>query len=368
MKTAIITDCKYRMSIPAIRALGRAGYRIIGVQAEAESDGMIPAFSSKYMAEGRLIEGSIKDEAYKDRLLALIKEYDRPILLCIGAVTLNIVSTHQEEFKKVCSFLIAEPKILDALNDKEAIHARAKALSLPVPRQYEGLPERYPVVLKPHCGEKLGLSAAERYTFAYNEEEFLQKLEKIKAYDPAPLIQEKLEGAGKGACLLIDGEGRLIRAVCHQRIREYPIEGGPSTCCISIYDEKLIDQAFTLLSSFCFKGMAMVEFKGEAILEVNPRIWGSFPLTECCGSGFIEAYAAASGGERVEYRPGNYQKGVRMRFLLNDTASILKHLAKGHLKIALEGLLDTFRAREALQDKKDPAPYRKYMRKNLINR
>ncbi len=368
MKTAIVTDCKYRMSIPAVRALGRAGYRIVGVQAAAEADGLIPAFSSKYLSEGRLLEGSVADEAYKDRLLALVSEYDRPILVCIGAATLNTVAAHQEEFAKYCDFLIAEPKVLDELNDKEKVHVRAKELSLPVPRQYEDKPDRYPVVIKPHCGEKMGLSAAERYAFAYNEEEFSQKLHALKKYDPAPLVQEKLDGAGKGACLLIDGEGRLIRAICHQRIREYPISGGPSTCCVSIYDETLINQAFALLSSFGFRGMAMVEFKGDAILEVNPRIWGSFPMTECCGSDFLQAYAQAAAGEHPEACLSDYQKGVRMRFLLNDTLSLLKHLSKGHIKMVCEGLLDVFRAKEALWDRRDPKPYRKYIRKSLINR
>ena len=368
MKTAIITDCKYRMSIPAIRALGRAGYRVIGTQTIAESNGAIPAFSSCYMSKGCRLEGSVADPAYKDRLLSLIKEFDHPLLLCIGAATLNLVSLHQAEFSPYCDFLIAAPEALDALNDKEQVHRRAESLSLPIPRQYSGMPDRFPVVMKPHCGEKLGLSAAERYTFAYSKEEFLQKLEQIKKYDPAPLVQEKLEGAGKGACLLIDQSGALVSAVCHQRIREYPISGGPSTCCISIYDEKMIHQAYTLLSSFGFRGMAMVEFKGDAILEVNPRIWGSFPLTECCNSSFILSYARAAAGEKLKYQPADYRQKVRMRFLLNDSISLLKHLSKGHLLIFLTGLLDCLRAKEALRDPQDPKPFRQYLRKSLINR
>ena len=36
-----------------------------------------------------------------------------------------------------------------------------------------------------------------------------------------------------------------------------------------------IEQAHALLRSFGFVGFAMVEYKGDCILEVNPRIWGS---------------------------------------------------------------------------------------------
>ncbi len=368
MKTVIVTDCKYRMSIAAIRALGKAGFRVIGTQTQRESDGDVPAFSSRYMDRHYFLEGSVNDPEYKDRLLALIQQYEHPALLCIGAVTLNTVSRFANAFSPFCDFLIAEPAVLDALNDKECVHQRAEELGLCVPKQYAGLPDEYPVVVKPHCGEKFGLSAGERYAVAHNREQCAAILEKMKQYDPAPLIQQKIEGQGKGACLLIGKDGQLINAVCHKRIREYPIAGGPSTCCESFYDEKLIADAYALLSSFGFIGMAMVEFKGDAILEVNPRIWGSFPMTECCGSTFTYDYVCAACGEPVAYRPGHYQRACRMRFLLNDTLSILKHLSKGHFKIALSGVLDTFRAREALFARNDWRPFLNYLRKSLCQR
>ncbi len=368
MKTVIVTDCKYRMSIAAVRALGKAGFRVVAVQSRAESEGMVPAFFSRYVSQQVYLEGSVNDPEYKERLLFLIKRYEHPILLCIGAVTLNLVSQNASEFSAVCDFLIAEPKILDALNDKEQVHARANELGLCVPKQYNDLPDRYPVVIKPHCGEKHGLTAAERYAVAYDPQQCAAILEKMRRYDPHPLIQQKIEGQGKGACLLIDQNGQLINAVCHKRIREYPITGGPSTCCESLYDEKLIADAFALLSSFGFVGMAMVEFKGDAILEVNPRIWGSFPMTECCGSTFTRDYALAAMGEPVEYRPTHYRVGQKMRFVLNDTLSIIKHLSKGHLKVVLSGIADTFRAREGLYDAKDLSPFIKYLRKSLLKR
>lgn len=368
MKTVIVTDGKYRMSIAAVRALGRAGYRVTVTQTAAEAEGTPPVFSSRYAAETRVIEGSVTDAEYKDRLWAVIKEYDRPVLFPLGAVTLNTVSKYANEFSAVCDFLVSPPEVLDALNDKEAVHARAEELGLPVPKQYRGEPEAYPVVIKPHCGEKLGLTAAKRYMIARDEAEYMVYLHEMKKHDPEPIVQQKVTGDGMGACLLIDADGRLINAVCHRRVREYPITGGPSSCCESFYDEKMIETAYTLLSSFGFRGMAMVEFKGEYILEVNPRVWGSYPMTVCCDSGFTEDYAAASAGEKVEYTPGAYKQGVRMRFTLNDALSTLSHLCKGHFIKALGGIRDLFRAKDGLKAKDDKAPYRKYLWKSIIRR
>ena len=368
MKTVVITDGKYRASIAAARVLGRAGYRVVITQTRGDSPLDPPVFSSRFVAETRWVDGSCADVDYAARLLAVLQEYDRPVLLCVSAVTLNAVSRQKDAFAEVCDFLIADPDVLDALNDKDAVHARCEDLGIPVPKQYDGEPERYPVVIKPRCGEKFGLKAADRYIVAHNKAEYEAALAKMRPYDPSPLVQDKLTGDGIGASLLLDGEGRLISALCHRRIREYPISGVPSTCCESFYDEALIDQAYRLLRSFGFVGMAMVEFKGECVLEVNPRIWGSFPMTECAESPYACHYVRASAGEAVPYTPCDYKPGVRMRFLLNDAVATLHYLRHGKLRMFLGGIADLFRAKEALSASDDPTPMRRYLRQYLLRR
>lgn len=360
MKTVIITDGKYRSAIVCARALGRAGYSVIVTQTKSEAED-VPVFHSGYVAQRHLIEGSCKDKEYPERLLDVIKEYEAPVLFCVGADTLNTVARNREEFSKHCSFLISEPKVLDALNDKECVHSRCLELGIKVPMQYEGMPQSFPVVIKPHCGEKLGLTAADRYKIAVNAEDYTKKYQLMKAYDPNPIVQQKVEGDGMGACLLIGRNGQLINAVCHRRIREYPITGGPSSCCVSFYDKAMIDSAYKLLSSFGFTGMAMVEFKGECVLEVNPRLWGSYPMTECSESGFTVDYVRSALGDSVDYLPNKFKTDVKMRFALNDTLSILSHLKKGHFKEVIKGIGDIFTAKEALKAKEDKKPYRKYL-------
>ena len=299
MKTAIVTDGKYRSSIAAVRALHRAGYQVIVTQTRADVHAVPAVASSRCCAAFRWIDGAAADDGYADRLTALLETYDRPVLFCVGAVTLNTVAAQWERFARIADFLIAPRPVLDALNDKETVHARAQSLGIPVPRQYDGVPpERYPVVIKPHCGEKFGLKAADRYAVADTPEAYAQILARMQRYDPSPIVQDKIAGPGIGVSLLLDRDGRMISALCHRRIREYPITGGPSTCCESFYDAALIDRAYRLLHSFGFTGMAMVEFKGDCLLEVNPRVWGSFPMTEAAQSPLVAHYARAAAGER----------------------------------------------------------------------
>lgn len=368
MKTVVVTDGKYRASIAAVRALGRAGYRVVVTQTRADETGEPPVFSSRYAAECRWIEGAAADKDYPARLMALLREYDRPVLLCVGAVSLNTVAAQRELFAEACDFLIASPESLDALNDKDAVHRQCEELGIPVPRQYKDTPETYPVIVKPRCGEKFGLKARDRYAVARNEEEYQTQLARMQRYDPSPIVQEQLVGDGAGASLLLDGEHRLIAAICHRRVREYPVTGGPSTCCESFYDEAMIDQAYRLLHSFGFTGMAMVEFKAGRVLEVNPRIWGSFPMTECAASPYTCLYARAAAGERLDYTPADYRTGVRMRFMVNDTAAMLDCLRHGKIGAFFRGLWDMLRAKEALSARDDPAPLRRYLRRTLLRR
>ena len=94
------------------------------------------------------------------------------------------------------------------------MHQRALELGIPVPCEYDGTPESYPVVVKPHCGEKFGLKAADRYDVANNEAEFDAIMEKMQRYDPSPIVQQKITGAGAGVSLLLGRESELLGALC----------------------------------------------------------------------------------------------------------------------------------------------------------
>lgn len=368
MKTVILTDAKYRSAISIARSFGKAGWRVLAVQTRGDTNVVPPVFSSRYVSASHWLEGSASDPSYPDRLLALLEEYERPVLFPVGAATLNTVSRARERFAACCDFLIAPQEVLDAVNDKQLVHSRALELGLPVPRQYETAPESYPVIVKPRCGEKFGLKAGERYAFAYDEAQLDAVLQRMRRYDPEPVIQELVTGDGYGASVLLGASGELISGFCHRRIREYPITGGPSTCCESVWEPEKLEIAVRLLRSFGFVGLAMVEFKGDTILEVNPRVWGSFPLTTLADSPIVLRYAQAAVGEQLSFAHCDYHTGVRMRFTLNDTLATLSLLKNGQLRKGLSGAGDVFRVREALWDAEDPAPLRAYFKSVLLRK
>ena len=78
----------------------------------------------------------------------------------------------------------------------------------------------------------------------------------------------------------------------HQRIREYPISGGPSTLRESIADPLVEKMAEKILRALDWFGVAMVEFRYDPrdglpkLMEINPRFWGSLPLAVYAGVDF----------------------------------------------------------------------------------
>lgn len=372
----LVTDTKYRASLAAVQALGRDGYPIAALHTQGDG-GSPAAFASKYVKKRVTFPCSAKDPQYPELLAqtcgSLAREYGTaPVVFPAGAATLSQLAEHREELAAHARFLVSPPETLDAANDKRRVGELARALGVPVPEEYPcpggALPPAFPVVVKPRCGEKFGLHAEERYRIAYDAAGFRAAWENMAQYDPQPVVQELLTGEAVGVSLLMDQNSRPVSVLCHRRVREYPIQGGPSSCCESAWDEALVRCAIKLLQGLGFVGMAMVEFKGGKLLEINPRVWGSFPLTYKCGAPFAQDYVRASLGEELPLIQGpGYQTGVRMQFVLNDGLACLGYLGHGQGGRGLRGIADVLnpRVKDGVFSWDDPKPFFRYLKTAL---
>jgi predicted ATP-grasp superfamily ATP-dependent carboligase len=105
------------------------------------------------------------------------------------------------------------------------------------------------------------------------------------------LVQEFIEGKGHGLFALMD-HGRPLRLFMHERLREFPPTGGPSTAAAAFYSPRLEELGVKLLSALEWNGVAMVEFKFDlrrqdfVLMEVNGKFWGSLELALRAGVNF----------------------------------------------------------------------------------
>lgn len=369
--TAIITDVHYRMSLALIRDLSEADISVTVCEKKSICDNKKTpplGFYSKYINESVVLS----DENYIKQLYELCgrlysKEGKKPCLFTVGRETLSALSEKDvyEEFLKVCCMCIPDSYMLAKFNDKEIVRELAEELLIPVPKTYICLEDEnpaeffkripMPVVVKPAFGEKFGITAKDRYAIAKTSDEALSAYRKfIEVTGEAPIVQEYLNGDGFG-CSILAKNGEIIISLCHRRIREYPVSGGPSACCLSVDMPVLREHASKMVKAVNYTGVAMFEFKsnknGELfLLEINPRIWGSFPLTRAAKSDFSLCwYKAASvsqrGGE-ADFSPYSVKNikdekiGKKMNFTASDVMSAVEYIKCGKIKKALGAIID----------------------------
>lgn len=361
------------MTLAVLREALDAGHQVTLVQ---KDDGEPPLC---FFAGGKHRDVLLSAERYGEELLRLLGSYDEPpVLLPCGAETLRLVAERREEFRAVCRMLCPEAETLALCNDKERIRAEAQRAGLSVPEELrrgdgetvEALAARapYPCVLKYVCGEALGLEAAERYRIVRDRAAFLECYPAFEARG-GTLVQRYVEGDGFGVSLLMLPGGGVGSFVCHRRIRESVPTGGPSTCCESVFLPEQVTKARELLRGVGFVGPAMVEFKGETFLEVNPRVWGTYPLTRAAGSGFTEAWIKAAAGEGmpIPLSKPRYQLGVTMRYLVSDLLGAARYLRAGDRR-GWRALCDLFhrKVKDGVFEKGDPV--NKFYLRSLLER
>lgn len=379
--TVIVTDVHYRMAVALIRDLVEAGTRVICCERE---DVQAPlGFRCKGVRECVILP----HENWLQALYELCqrvksREGAAPALLPVGAVTLGQLAVARDRFGEVCGLAIPTPEQLDTFNDKASVAQLAQSLGIPVPQAFvmaadetvEQFAARipYPCVVKPLCGEKLGLSAAQRYGIARKPEELTGLYQKFAALaGQPPLVQEYLSGGALG-CSVLAKEGKVLASLCHRRVREYPVSGGPSACCRCVNQPELVEMVSKMVAASGYTGLAMFEFKengrGEPrLLEINPRIWGTFPLTRVSGSKIGLAWAVLSwnaGNKGAEMpMPALPQPAPRkMQFVLSDLCSAVGYLRGGKPLRALGAVVDTLNpaVRDGLWEWKDLKPAKMY--------
>ena len=174
--TAVITDVRYRMAVALIRDLGSVGIDVIACEREeyVHSRKTPPlGFFSKRVK--KTIPLPNDDDAYLDALYETCADIyrqtgEKPALLAVGAKTLAQLAkqeTHRR-FSSVAGLCLSHTEQLDLFNDKAAVHRLATQLGVAVPQSLAATEQTihqwssFPCVVKPLCGEKYGLGAAQR--------------------------------------------------------------------------------------------------------------------------------------------------------------------------------------------------------------
>jgi predicted ATP-grasp superfamily ATP-dependent carboligase len=132
-------------------------------------------------------------------------------------------------------------------------------------------------------------------------------------------VQERAEGTLIAVSLVLDPGGRVVARFQQAARRLWPTRAGASSVAVSVApDERLVERAAALLRAAGFWGLAQVQLvdaaNGPAVIDVNPRFYGSLPLALAAGVNLPAAWHAAAIG-REPAPVGPYTVGVTYRWL-----------------------------------------------------
>lgn len=388
---AIVTDSHFRMSIALVRDLGEAGVTVICCESDQyRNRKSTPPLGSlsRHCAQHYWLSA----DNYREELLSLCRKIGEhyhcsPALLPVGAGTLSLIAAERKCFDAVCGLVIPTAQQLALFNSKEYVSSLAASLSIPVPRSFfreknESVTDfaarlPYPCVIKPVCGEKLGLSAAQRYLFANNAQEAVHAFSHfLEKSGEEPVVQQKLTGNGLG-CSVLAQNGKILHAICHRRLREYPVSGGPSSCCRCEMQDELLEYTQRLVAHTGYSGLAMFEFKedgdGKAhLLEVNPRIWGTYPLTRVSRSGLsllwcTISWNAVNPNDCQVIPPVRNPGSCKMIFAASDLMAAIGYFRRGKPAKLFAAMLDLVNpcVRDGVFEWNDRKPAIAYLRSLL---
>ncbi len=340
--TVLVTDAGRGSALAIVRALGRAGYRVLAADTHAGSLG----FRSRYVARAFVYPDPREDPgAFRDAIERIVDEEVVDLVIPVTDPALQPLAAARERFAGRTQLAIPEDEALRVTTDKDLTLALAASLGIPVSptRVVESAAEAHraadewgwPLVLKPAASHVMnGEQGIESFevTYAESHEDLDRKLQRFTHCNL--LVQRYCHGTGVGVELLMS-EGRPLAAFAHRRRREIPLSGGASAYRESVpLDPELYEYAVRILGALNWTGLAMVEFKvGENVelMEINGRVWGSLPLAVAAGMDFPALLAQLYLRGESSIVPklfGEYACGVRCRDLQRDLLWIASVMAQ----------------------------------------
>ena len=321
-------------SVATVRSLGRAGVRTIAVGSSETS----PAFSSKYCDEAyRVPAPSENIDRYGDALLTLAAREDVLTVVPLREADVYVLSTRREEFAEHVATPWPAYDVVESVQDGLRLVDIAREAGVAVPET---------VPLDGWEGWDGPAAVKSRYSILVEDgETFYPGVELLDAGETpdceaitermrhVPIVQEYIPGDEEVGFFAMFDRGEPVATFQHRRLRSYSYTGGASVYREAIDDPDLEAAGLSLLEALDWHGPAMVEFKRDerdgsyALIEINPRFWGSLQLAIHAGVDFPYHYYRVARGDPAE-PTFDYEVGLASHVLRGELVYLTKLLTE----------------------------------------
>lgn len=295
-RNVLVTDAQMRSSLAVIRSLGKRGLNVTA----GEETRFTTGFFSKYCSNKVVYFNPInEEEKFVENILDIVKNNDYDVVFPVADNCLKPIIQNREEFNKYTKIALPDNEIFMKAYDKGNTLKIAIENNIPCPKTYFNIDElyenqeklTYPLIIKPRISSgSRGLKTCRSF------DDLISNYKELQEKFGALLVQEYIPYGGEmGVYTLFNFESEPRAVTAQQRIRSYPVSGGPSTLRKTIKNEiseEAIKIGFKLLRAMKWSGVGMVEFRIDErdgslkLMEVNPRFWGSLQLSILSGVDF----------------------------------------------------------------------------------
>jgi len=362
MVKVFVLDGRSLASLAIVRSLGKKGFEIQC----GEEFGLNLTRFSKYVKKSWIYPSPNSNPDVFIKEIKKITEQEKfDMIIPVRDDTTLLIAKHAKDLSHITNLYIAEYDAIRLLQDKAETIRIAQKCGVPHPRTW--FPEETDLkeILKnlktPFLIRARISSGSRGIAFVRKADDFFEQYESVKRDFGEPMIQEYVQkNSYCTACVLLDHNSDEIASFAYERVKEYPLSGGPTVVGISCKNDEVIRYALSLLKSIGWKGVAEVEFIIDQqgipkLLEVNPRFW--MPLNLAIQSGVDFPYLLYQlAMKNPVSKPETYTIPMKYRWVIPN--EILWTLASPHKKQAFRELL-TFHEKNVCFGElswKDPLP------------
>ncbi|MHB8695697.1 MAG: ATP-grasp domain-containing protein [Solirubrobacteraceae bacterium] len=330
-----MTDVHARGPLAGMRGLGRAGVGVLAVASDRHAAGL----RSRY-AVARAVAPPPRTAAgpFAARIAALAAGSSKIVIYPGEEESIDALFDPATALPPGASLPYPGRAPLFLVRDKVRLPELARAAGLAVPAtlvqatagELARAAVAPPYVLKPARSGGALPSAVLVESVADRD----AILERLPADEPL-FLQERVRGPLVAVALVISRDATVVARFQQVARRTWPQGAGVSTLAISVApDDRLAASAARVLTEAGYWGMAHLQFVGTrdrpALIDVNPRFYGSLPLALACGVNLPAVWHAVAVGDPVR-EPRPYRLGLRYRWLEGEMLVALR----GHQLAAL---------------------------------
>ena len=319
---ALVTDAHIPSAVTGMRALGRAGLRVLALGPGRTAAGLW----SRHATRRATGADAISDPEGFAAAVAREAERHGPLVVYPGQdESLDALLAARDALPAAALLPYPGGEPLAALRDKRRLAELAPSAGLATPRtllsgraaELAGVALPDGAVVKP--ARPGGEFPAVRVARTRPE------LHELLASVPGAtelLLQERAEGRLMALTLVVGRDGALVRRFQQMALRTWPEAAGISSLAVSVEpDDDLAEAGRALLAAAGYWGLAQLQFidgpQERRLIDVNTRFYGSLALALAAGVNLPAAWhAVARGG--APGGPAAYRVGVTYRWLEAD--------------------------------------------------